>query len=123
MYGANMVCLCRALAGPDIVIMMVGNKADIADEEPTELADQALQSKRTVTHLEASKFAQVCARVHVLSVSVEALVHREKGRTNSSSRVFWGRVLFYFIWRRLQSKKETSKGVGTRHESPFTSVL
>eukprot|EP01012_Entosiphon_sulcatum_P017881 TRINITY_DN2262_c0_g1_i1.p1 TRINITY_DN2262_c0_g1~~TRINITY_DN2262_c0_g1_i1.p1 ORF type:complete len:233 (+),score=32.07 TRINITY_DN2262_c0_g1_i1:274-972(+) len=43
----------RSLAGPDVVVMLIGNKADQADEDA-----QSNQSKRKVTHLEASQFAQ-----------------------------------------------------------------
>eukprot|EP00667_Euglena_gracilis_P012971 EG_transcript_13352 len=51
----------RDLAGPDIVIMMVGNKADVADAKGT--AEDVAEggegaTRRRVTHLEASTFAQ-----------------------------------------------------------------
>eukprot|EP00668_Euglena_longa_P015206 GGOE01019261.1.p1 GENE.GGOE01019261.1~~GGOE01019261.1.p1 ORF type:complete len:165 (-),score=48.75 GGOE01019261.1:570-1064(-) len=48
----------RDLAGPDIVLMMVGNKADTAAAKGAEGTNDDGQSKRRVTHLEASKFAQ-----------------------------------------------------------------
>jgi len=51
------ITAARSLAGPDIVIMMVGNKADLADHETTE-NDGAPRTRRQVTHLEASQFAQ-----------------------------------------------------------------
>lgn len=42
----------RSLAGPDVAVMLIGNKADQADEPGDG------EKKRKVTHLEASQFAQ-----------------------------------------------------------------